>query len=41
MAQPPEKPKACANEPKPPRVTSPDEVLDVPDAEWFDEESLL
>src|SRR4051812_18891350 len=41
MAQPPEKPKACANEPKPPRVTPPEEVLDVPDAEWFEEESLL
>jgi hypothetical protein len=40
MHQPPEKPNACANEPKPPRVTPPDpESDDVPDAEWLDEES--
>jgi len=33
--------KACANEPKPPRVTPPDPESDgVPDGEWL-EESLL
>src|SRR5882724_9864586 len=40
MYQPPENPKACANEPKPPRVTPLEEALEVPDAAWLDEESL-
>ena len=40
--QPPEKPNACANEPKPPRATPPEvEPDDVPDDEWLDEESPL
>jgi hypothetical protein len=38
---PPEKPKACANEPKPPRVTRLDPESDVPEADWFEEESPL
>ena len=41
---PPEKcnAKACANEPKPPRVTPPEpESDDVPDAEWLEDESPL
>lgn len=35
--------KACVNAPKPPRVTwlVPESDDDVPDAEWFDESSLL
>src|SRR5437879_7642862 len=37
--QPPEKPKACANEPKPPRCTACEVESDVPD-EWLEEESL-
>ena len=37
--QPPEKPKACAKDPKPPRVTPLEDGLEVPDAEWLDEES--
>ena len=40
MYQPPENPKACANEPKPPRVTPLEVALEVPDAAWLDEESL-
>jgi hypothetical protein len=40
MCQPPEKPKACANEPKPPRVTWLDPESDVAEPEWLDEESL-
>ena len=32
--------KEWANEPKPPRVTPPEEALEVPDAAWLDEESL-
>ena len=41
-AQPcPEKPKACANEPKPPRVTPPEPLSEEPaDEEWL-AESLL
>ena len=36
--QPPEKPTACANEPKPPRVTWLDPESEVPEADWLDEE---
>ena len=33
--------KACANEPKPPRVTPPDPESDgVPDGEWLEESPL-
>jgi hypothetical protein len=39
-AHPPEKPKACASEPKPPRVTWPDPESDVvPNADLPDQES--
>jgi hypothetical protein len=40
---PPEKcdVKACANDPKPPRVTVPEPDGDVPDADLFAEESPL
>jgi len=39
MIQPPEKPTACPNEPKPPRATLVDPGADVPELEWLDEES--
>ena len=39
MCQPPEKPKACANEPKPPRLTWLDPESEVADDEELDEES--
>jgi hypothetical protein len=38
--QPPEKPKACAKEPKPPRCTPCEPESDVPEDEWLEEESL-
>jgi hypothetical protein len=38
VRQPPEKPNACANEPKPPRATWPEPESDVPDTDWLDED---
>jgi hypothetical protein len=40
MIQPPEKPTACPNEPKPPRATLLEPGADVLELEWLDEESL-
>ena len=40
MRQPPEKPNACANEPKPPRVAWLDPESEVPDTDWLDDEPL-
>jgi hypothetical protein len=38
MGQPPENPKACANEPKPPRLTWLDPESEVADDEVLDDE---
>ena len=38
--QPPEKPTACANEPKPPRCTLCEPESEVPEDEWLEDESL-
>jgi hypothetical protein len=40
IRQPPEKPKACEKEPKPPRCTACEPESDVPEDEWLAEESL-
>jgi hypothetical protein len=40
ICQPPENPKACEKEPKPPRCTACEPESDVPDDGWLEEESL-
>ena len=39
--QPPEKPTACPNEPKPPRCALCEPESEVPEDEWLEDESLL
>jgi hypothetical protein len=38
--QPPEKPTACPNEPKPPRCALCEPESEVPEDEWLEDESL-